>query len=88
LWSKDCFSQVVGEVASLVDIDEASYAWDNLEYARLQVRQVKSCKVELSKRFQINGQIYNISIIEEMVSQGEENASVSGISMLPLIVFR
>jgi len=35
LWSMDCFSKVVGEVASLVDVDKATEEWDNLEYARL-----------------------------------------------------
>jgi len=35
LWSKDCFSKVVGDVASLVVIDETTEAWDNLKYARI-----------------------------------------------------
>ena len=44
LWNKDCFSKVVGEVASMVDIDENTLSWENLEYAPLQVRLLRSCK--------------------------------------------
>jgi len=69
-WNKDCFSKVVEEVASLVDIDESTLAWENLEYARLQVRLLKSCKVEITKEFKINGHVYNISLVEEWPSQG------------------
>ena len=69
-WNKDCFSKVVGEVASLVDIDESTLSWENLEYARLQVRLLKSCKAEMSNGFKINGHVYNISLVEELPSQG------------------
>jgi len=51
-WNKDCFSKVVGKVASLVTIDK-SMEWEVLEYARL------------AKGMRINGQIHNISIEEE-----------------------
>ena len=65
LWNKDYFFQVVSEVASLVDIDKATEAWDNLEYARLQVRLLKSCSARLAKGMKINDQVYNICIEEE-----------------------
>jgi len=71
LWNRDCFAKVVGEVASLVSIDEDTMNWENLEYARLQVRLLRSCNVRLSKAFKINGQIYNINI-EEEVPYGRE----------------
>ena len=38
LWSKECLSKVVGEVATLVDVDEATLAWECLEYARTGAR--------------------------------------------------
>jgi len=65
LWNKECLSKVIGEVASLVGIDEATTKWENLEYARIQVRALKSCKAEMSKAFRINGQVYNICLVEE-----------------------
>ena len=33
LWSKECLSKVVGEVATVVGVDEATLSWDFLEYA-------------------------------------------------------
>jgi len=75
LWNKDCFSKVVGEVASLVDIDENTLSWENLEYARLQVRLPRSWKLEMTKGFRINGQVYNISLVEEVFSQGRGECS-------------
>lgn len=65
LWNRDCFSKVIGEVATLVDIDKATKAWENLEYARLQVRLLKSCCARLAKGMMINGHVYNICIEEE-----------------------
>jgi len=56
---------VVGEVASLVDIDKATESLDNLEYARLQVRLLKSCSARLAKGMKINDHVYNICIEEE-----------------------
>jgi len=61
-----CFSKVVGEVASLVSIDEATEYWENLEYTRLQVCLLKSCNGRLSKGMRINGQVYNICIEKDI----------------------
>jgi len=69
LWNKDCFSKVVREVASLVEVDESTLSWENLEYARLQVRLLKSCKVEMMKSLRINGKVYNVTIVEEVFNQ-------------------
>lgn len=65
LWNKYYFSKVVGEVVSLVFIDKATKSWDNLEYARLQLRLLKSCSISLAKGMKINGHVYNICIEEE-----------------------
>jgi len=53
LWSKDYFAKVVGDVASLVAIDETTEAWD-LEYARIQVRLHKSVSARIFKYYRIN----------------------------------
>ena len=74
LWSKEFLSKVVGEVATLVDIDEATLSWDLLEYARCQVRLLKSSKAELSKDYRINESMYNITIVEEVANYGEEDS--------------
>ena len=66
LWSKECFSKVVEDVATLMEVDEASLSWHRLEYARFQVRMLKSRKAELSKGFRINGCLCNITLVEEM----------------------
>jgi len=73
LWSKECFSKIVGEVETLVDVDEATLAWECLEYARLWVRLLQSSKAEMSKGFRINGVVYNINIVEEVVTNGGED---------------
>jgi len=69
LWNEQCFSKVVGEVASLVKIDESTRLWENLEYARLHVRLPKACKVDMVKEFMINEQLCNIVITEEIPSK-------------------
>ena len=43
--------------------------WENLEYARLQVRLLKSCKAEMMKSLKINGKMYNVTIVEEVFTQ-------------------
>ena len=65
LWNRECISKVVGEVATVVELDEATLSWDCLEYARCQVRLLKSCKAEFTKEFRINGRMYNITVVEE-----------------------
>jgi len=70
LWSNECLSKVMEEVAMVVGIDEATLSWDCLEYARCQVRLLKSCKANFSKEFRINGRLYNITVVEEAVKIG------------------
>jgi len=61
---------VVGEVATLVSIDDGTVLWDNLKYARIQVRIRKSNNASLSKKLRINGKVFRARIIEEIPSQG------------------
>jgi len=60
----------VGEVATVVGIDEATLSWDCLEFARCQVRLLKSCKADFSRDFRTNGSLYNITVVEEAVKSG------------------
>lgn len=62
---------MVGEVAALMSIDKSTLLWENLEYARLQGRLLKSCNARLAKSMQINDQILSISIEEEFSAVNE-----------------
>ena len=66
LWNKDCFSKVVGEMASLVSIDKSTLLWENLEYARLQVRLLKNHNARLAKSMWINDHFFSILVEEEI----------------------
>ena len=50
---------------SSVSIDESTTMWENLEYARLQVRLLKNCNAKMAKSMRINDQTMNIYIEEE-----------------------
>ena len=94
MWNEQCFSKVVEEVPSLVKIDESTRLWENLEYARLQVRVRKACKADMVKDFRINGQLCNIVITEEIPSKekgecschDDHYASSDSISSLDTVV--
>jgi len=64
-WNKDCFSKVVGEVATLVAVHDSTTMWENLEYARLQVRLLKNRNANMAKSMNINDQVLSIYIEEE-----------------------
>jgi len=51
-WSKDCFIKVLGETNELVAIDASTLSWENLEYARLQVRSRLRCSIRVVKSVQ------------------------------------
>lgn len=51
-----------------MSIDKSTLVWENLEYARLQVRILKNRNARLSKGMKINNQIFNIFIEEEIPS--------------------
>jgi len=70
LWIKECLTKVVGEVATVVAIDDATLSWENLEFARFQVHKPVYCEVRVLKAFRINGQVFNISLVEEEPMKG------------------
>lgn len=65
LWNRDCFAKLLGEEARLIDIDNATLLWDNLEYARMKVRIKKDWFVKTTKIMRINNQSFSIALVEE-----------------------
>jgi len=57
-------------MTDLVSIDEVTEQWENLEYVRIQLRVTKTSRIRITNGYQINGQIYNISVIEGESDQG------------------
>jgi len=69
LWSQQCFEKIVALTGELVSIDEKTLTWDNLEYARLNVKVPIGMKIWIQKSMRINGKIYNV-ILEEETNNG------------------
>jgi len=61
---------VLGEEASVVYIDQDTLAWENIEFAKLQIHipQRRSCR--WTKNMKINDVMYNIAMEEEMLTYG------------------
>jgi len=64
-WNKECFAKVLGESTTLVSVDTSTLLWENLEYARLQVRSRLSCNTRTVKSTQINNHTCSILTEEE-----------------------
>lgn len=58
-------------------VDKSTTSWDNLEYARLQVRILKNHNVRMAKGLRINGEVYSIFIEEEYPSVSEGQCKCS-----------
>jgi len=56
---------VLGESNELVAIDASTLSWENLEYARLQVRSRLRCNIRVVKSVRINNHTCSILIEEE-----------------------
>jgi len=65
LWNRDCFARVVGDIATLIDIDDATLMWENLEFARLKVRIENNRFIRVARKFRINDQNISVYIEEE-----------------------
>ncbi|KAK8469885.1 hypothetical protein PHAVU_004G009401 [Phaseolus vulgaris] len=66
LWSKECFVRVLGEMANLISIDDATLSWENLEFARLKVRIACNRYVRVAKKVRINDHVASIYLEEEV----------------------
>jgi len=73
LWTVDCFKKILWTVGTLVDVDEATLNWEQVEYARLKVRLAMASKVQICEEIMINGTLYQISVEEEFTYEDSEN---------------
>jgi len=71
LWTKDCFAKIIGEEATLVSLDASTAMWENLEYARLQVRLLKNHNARKVESMMINDQEVSIYVEEEQPTRLE-----------------
>ncbi|XP_068466662.1 uncharacterized protein [Phaseolus vulgaris] len=65
LWNRESFARIVGDIATLIDIDDATLMWENLEFARLKVRIENNRLLRVARKFRINDQNLNVLIEEE-----------------------
>lgn len=62
----DCFRKILGNVGTLVDMDEAATLnWECVEFARLKVRATIASKVQICEEVWINDRVYQITVEEE-----------------------
>ena len=57
---------VVKQVATLVELDEATETLENIEYARIKVRVSVGFTASLNHNIEIIDQIYSVVVEEEM----------------------
>ena len=60
-----CFRELLSDVGTLVEVDEATLNWECVEFARLKVRLVVSSTVNFSKEIMINDKVYQVFVEEE-----------------------
>jgi len=65
LWTAGCFREILSDVGTLVEVDEATSNWECIEYTRLKVRLVVASTVKFSKDFLFNDRVYKVSVEEE-----------------------
>ena len=70
LWNMDGFTKVVGKEVTLVSVDGATLSWENVEFARLQVRTSLSHSLRWAKSMRLNDMWCSIVMEEEFVTDG------------------
>ena len=86
LWNEECFTKLIGDLAPsamLVGIDSFTESWENLEFARIQVRILKCESAKMAECVRINNQLCNILIEEEFPSwcgDSGKNVILSSVS--------
>jgi len=65
LWNSDCFKHIVALLGTLVEIDEATLALEELEYARFKIRVSVGCEAKITSYMKINEVLYQVSVKEE-----------------------
>jgi len=62
LWTVDCFREILGNVGTIVELDDDTLNCDRVEYARFKVRVTVACKVQVCQDFWINDRVYQVSL--------------------------
>ncbi|ESW34124.1 hypothetical protein PHAVU_001G126500 [Phaseolus vulgaris] len=70
LWNMDGFTKVVGKEVKLVSVDDATLAWENVEFARFQVGTSLSHSLRWAKSMRLNDMWCSIVMEEEIVIDG------------------
>jgi len=70
LWNMEGFSKVVGKEATLVSVDDATLSWENVEFARFQVRSPLSHSLRWARSMRFNDLTCNIVMEEESSTDG------------------
>jgi len=65
LWTAGCFREILSDVGTLVEVDEATLNWECVKYARLKVRLVVASMVKFFKEIQINDKVYQVLVEKE-----------------------
>ena len=65
LWNSECFKHIAALLGTLVEIDEATLALEELEYARFKIRVPVGCEAKITSYMKINEVLYQVSVEEE-----------------------
>jgi len=65
LWNYDCFKHIAALLGTLVEIDEATLALEEMEYARFRIRVSVGCEAKITSYMNINDVLYQVSVEEE-----------------------
>jgi len=65
LWNIECFKHIAALLGTLVEVDEATMALDELEYARFKVGVSMGCEAKVTSYMRINEVLYQILVEEE-----------------------
>jgi len=65
LWNTDCFKHIAALLGTLIEVDEATLALEELEYARFKIRVSVGCEAKITSYMKINEVLYQVSVEEE-----------------------
>ncbi|ESW33659.1 hypothetical protein PHAVU_001G088300, partial [Phaseolus vulgaris] len=65
LWNTDSFKHIAALMGTLIEVDKATMALEELEYARFKIRVSVGCEAKLTNYMRINENLYQISVEEE-----------------------
>jgi len=65
LWNTNRFKHIATLLGTLVEIDEATLALEELEYARFKIRVSVGCEAKITSYMKINEVLYQVSVEEE-----------------------